>query len=219
MQSYELEALRGCESLLPHFTWVYCECSFLPLYEGQALADEVIAWLRERGFVLTGVYNMTYDGDGKVVQADFLFERKAVCAVQILRCAQDDKKRGARDDNGAASGMAVNKRSRVHPAIVKKPRFSISAKLRYMKATLTLTNRGVLTLPAKLRQTLGLKADDQLIAETVPEGLLLRPAVTLPVEIYTPEREREFDRAEEELAKVLAAKPAPKRRASRATRR
>ena len=37
-----------------------------------------------------------------------------------------------------------------------------------MKATLTLTNRGVVTLPAKLRRALGLKADDQLIAETTP---------------------------------------------------
>jgi hypothetical protein len=62
---------------------------------------------------------------------------------------------------------------------------------------------------------MGLKADDQLIAETTPEGLLLRPAVTLPVEIYTPEREREFDEAEAELAKALATKPALSRRAKR----
>jgi AbrB family looped-hinge helix DNA binding protein len=72
-----------------------------------------------------------------------------------------------------------------------------------MKATLTLTRRGVVTLPAKLRRALGLKADDQLIAETTPEGLLLRPAVTLPVEIYSEKRIREFDRAEAELANVL----------------
>ena len=51
-----------------------------------------------------------------------------------------------------------------------------------MKATLTVTSRGVVTLPAKLRAALGLKPDDHLIAETTPEGLLLRPAVTLPVE-------------------------------------
>jgi antitoxin PrlF len=69
-----------------------------------------------------------------------------------------------------------------------------------MKTTLTMTSRGVVTLPAKLRQALGLKADDLLIAETTPQGLLLRPSVTLPVEIYTPEREREFDDAEAELA-------------------
>ena len=72
-----------------------------------------------------------------------------------------------------------------------------------MKATVTLTSRGVVTLPAKLRQALGLQADDPLIAETTPEGLLLRPAVTLPVEVYTPQREREFDAAEAELAAVL----------------
>jgi antitoxin PrlF len=73
-----------------------------------------------------------------------------------------------------------------------------------MQATLTINSRGVVTLPAKLRQAMGLKADDQLIAETTPEGLLLRPAVTLAVEMYTPQREQEFDAAEAELAAVLA---------------
>lgn len=71
-----------------------------------------------------------------------------------------------------------------------------------MQATLTINSRGVVTLPAKLRQAMGLKADDQLIAETTPQGLLLRPAVTLPLEMYTPERVREFDQAEAELAAV-----------------
>jgi bifunctional DNA-binding transcriptional regulator/antitoxin component of YhaV-PrlF toxin-antitoxin module len=66
------------------------------------------------------------------------------------------------------------------------------------------------TLPAKLRQALGIKADDQLIAETTPEGLLLRPAVTLPVEIYSAERIREFDEAEAELDKVLRRRRKPK---------
>jgi antitoxin PrlF len=79
-----------------------------------------------------------------------------------------------------------------------------------MKTTLTLTSRGVVTLPAKLRRALGLKADDQLIAETTPEGLLLRPAVTLPVEIYSEKRIREFDESEAELAKVLHRRPAKK---------
>jgi len=80
-----------------------------------------------------------------------------------------------------------------------------------MKATLTLTSRGVVTLPAKLRRALGLRADDQLIAETTPEGLLLRPAVTLPVEIYSEKRIREFDEAEAELAKVLNRRSRPKK--------
>ena len=75
-----------------------------------------------------------------------------------------------------------------------------------MQATLTITSRGVVTLPAKLRQALGLKADDQLIAETTPEGLLLRPAVTLPLEIYSEKRIAEFDEAEAELGAAMARK-------------
>ena len=85
-----------------------------------------------------------------------------------------------------------------------------------MKTTLTVTSRGVVTLPAKLRQSLGIKADDQLIAETTPEGLLLRPAVTLPIEMYTDERIAEFAREEAEAAKVMAAYEKKTRRRRRA---
>jgi len=80
-----------------------------------------------------------------------------------------------------------------------------------VKATLTVTSRGVVTLPAKLRQSLGIKADDQLIAETTPEGLLLRPAVTLPVEIYSDARIAEFDREERELEKLMRARSRKRR--------
>ena len=72
-----------------------------------------------------------------------------------------------------------------------------------MQVTLPLSSRGLITLPAKLRQALGLKADDHLIAETTPEGILLRPAVTLPLELYSPQRLQEFEEAESELAAVM----------------
>lgn len=87
-----------------------------------------------------------------------------------------------------------------------------------MKTTVTITSRGVITLPAKLREALGLKAEDHLIAETTSEGLLLRPAVTLPVEMYVPEREREFDDAEAELAAALARRR-PKSKGAKAARK
>lgn len=74
VQGFELEALKGCESMLNCFAHIYAECSFRELYEGQALADDVIGWLRGRGFDLTGVYNVMYDREGKAVQADFMFE-------------------------------------------------------------------------------------------------------------------------------------------------
>lgn len=88
-----------------------------------------------------------------------------------------------------------------------------------MKTIVTMTSRGVVTLPAKLREALGLKADDQLIAETTAEGLLLRPAVTLPVELYSPQREAEFDAAEAEAAAVLASAAPPRAPAARKPRR
>ena len=76
VQGYELSALQGCEEMLQFFACVYVECSFIELYVGQALADEVIAWLRERKFVLTGMYNMQYDVRGRAIQGDFFFEQK-----------------------------------------------------------------------------------------------------------------------------------------------
>lgn len=75
-----------------------------------------------------------------------------------------------------------------------------------MKATLTVTSRGVVTLPAKLRNALGIKADDHVIAEATPEGILLRPAVTLPIEMYSAARIKEFDAAEADLAAVFSRK-------------
>jgi len=87
-----------------------------------------------------------------------------------------------------------------------------------MKATVTINSRGVITLPAKLRQALGLKAEDRLIAEATADGLLLRPAVTLPIEMYTVEREREFDAAEADLADVLEVKTVARKRARKGVR-
>jgi FkbM family methyltransferase len=73
VQGYELTTLQGCESLLHLFANVYVECSFVQLYEGQSLADDVIAYLRQHGFGLQGIYNVHYDPAGRAIQADFLF--------------------------------------------------------------------------------------------------------------------------------------------------
>ncbi|HZX31378.1 MAG TPA: FkbM family methyltransferase [Rhodocyclaceae bacterium] len=74
VQGYEFEALQGCESLLHCFDRVYCECSFVEFYTGQKLADDVIAWLAQRGFELERMCNPITDGE-RTLQADFLFRR------------------------------------------------------------------------------------------------------------------------------------------------
>ena len=75
VQGFELEVLKASEDLLPRFDHIYVEASFVPLYEGQALAAEVIAFLQGRNFRLKGLYNASFDASGISVQADLLFGR------------------------------------------------------------------------------------------------------------------------------------------------
>lgn len=85
VQGFELQALSGCEELLEYFSWVYVECSFVELYAGQAFADDVFCWLRDRGFRVDGVYNLSYDADGRAVQADFLFVNGSAPSAEGLK--------------------------------------------------------------------------------------------------------------------------------------
>ncbi len=75
VQGFELEVLHGSESLLGNMQYVYVECSFMELYEGQASADDVVKFLHERKFSLRGIHNLVYDKAGRSVQGDFLFEK------------------------------------------------------------------------------------------------------------------------------------------------
>jgi FkbM family methyltransferase len=75
VQGYELKVLNGCESLLDRFSAVYVECSFVELYEGQALAHEVMDWLHARGFRFARIGLVTFDKSGMSVQGDLLFLR------------------------------------------------------------------------------------------------------------------------------------------------
>jgi FkbM family methyltransferase len=75
VQGFELEVLKSGQSLLLSFDWIYVECSFVQLYEGQALAEEVIAFLTANGFRLSGRYNFSHGRGGALLQADLLFVR------------------------------------------------------------------------------------------------------------------------------------------------
>ena len=59
VQGFELAALSGCASL--DASQGLCRGSFVPLYTEQRLADEVLAYLRDQGFRLSGVCNLTHD--------------------------------------------------------------------------------------------------------------------------------------------------------------
>lgn len=75
VQGLELEVLKGATSTLGKVDEALIECSFVELYEGQAMADEVVAHLLEKGLRLAGVHEVTHSADGTAIQADFLFRR------------------------------------------------------------------------------------------------------------------------------------------------
>jgi len=52
--------------------------------------------------------------------------------------------------------------------------------------------RGAIVVPAKLRKRFGIEEGSLVTAEASGDGILIRPAVVVPVEKYTPERKAEF---------------------------
>lgn len=52
--------------------------------------------------------------------------------------------------------------------------------------------RGVVVIPSSFRKRYGFKEGSLVVAEAREEGVLLRPMVALPIEIYTLERKAEF---------------------------
>jgi AbrB family looped-hinge helix DNA binding protein len=75
-----------------------------------------------------------------------------------------------------------------------------------MKIEVTMTERGGITIPAALRKLFGLNGNNRLIVEDTAEGLLLRPAVSVPIETYSEERIAEFAQDEESLGRYFEDK-------------
>jgi FkbM family methyltransferase len=75
LQGFELEALKGLGELIAGVKAVLCEVSFIPMYQGQPLGPEVIAWMEGKGFAVEGLYAPWPGRDGAIVAADALFTR------------------------------------------------------------------------------------------------------------------------------------------------
>lgn len=76
VQGGELDALKGAPETLKVTDLVLVECSFVELYEGQPLYDEVIEFLGGQGFDLAGFYSPTVE-NGRLLQADALLTRRS----------------------------------------------------------------------------------------------------------------------------------------------
>jgi AbrB family looped-hinge helix DNA binding protein len=52
--------------------------------------------------------------------------------------------------------------------------------------------RGTVVIPAKLRRRFGFEEGSSVLMEGGPDGVLIRPAVTVPVEVWSAERRAGF---------------------------
>ena len=73
-----------------------------------------------------------------------------------------------------------------------------------MSIVININSRGTLTLPKSLRKKYAL--GDQIILDETDEGLVLRPAVTFPIEIYSDARAAEFHKQNEQELKRFKLK-------------
>ncbi len=75
VQGLELQVLKGAGKTLAGVDEALVECSFIELYEGQAMADEVVSLMLEAGLRLAGVHGLVSTAKGEPIQADFHFKR------------------------------------------------------------------------------------------------------------------------------------------------
>lgn len=75
-QGFEKQVLAGARETLERMIGVHCELSLLPLYEGQALWDELRADLERAGFTLWSLHpGFTDPESGRTLQVDATFFR------------------------------------------------------------------------------------------------------------------------------------------------
>jgi antitoxin PrlF len=86
-------------------------------------------------------------------------------------------------------------------AVKQKNSYTVS-----MQTKATINERGVITIPAAMRQAFGLRANDEVIIEETEQGILLRPAVSVPLEVYTEKRIAEFASDDAAIGKLARKK-------------
>ena len=76
VQGYEMEALRGATKLLSSFKFLQIELSFVTLYEGGPLFNEIVSFLAAKGFeIFTIIPGFRDPQTGRMLQADGIFIR------------------------------------------------------------------------------------------------------------------------------------------------
>lgn len=79
-QGYEAKVIRGAEKSLPRIAGVQLELSLEQLYEGEALAHEMIGLMLSKGYRLVNIEEgMSDPRTGHLLQCDCVFFREDLC--------------------------------------------------------------------------------------------------------------------------------------------
>ncbi len=86
VQGFELEVLKGAVGILPAIDAVYVEVSYITLYKGQPLRDDIEQFLCTVGFECVGAFN-EYRYKGERIQSDLLFRHRHSTVGPVWRSA------------------------------------------------------------------------------------------------------------------------------------
>jgi FkbM family methyltransferase len=76
-QGYEMLVLLGANGIMDKIVGIQIEMSIIPLYDGQALYQELLTWLEKQGFEIWDIEPVLYDDkSGRMLQFDGIFYRK-----------------------------------------------------------------------------------------------------------------------------------------------
>lgn len=96
---------------------------------------------------------------------------------------------------GEITPKQFNSRGRGWGQVTRAPEYQASGIIRQgWKAmqSARVGKRGAIIVPASLRKRFGIEEGSIVTAEEKDDGILIRPAVVIPVERYNPERKAEF---------------------------
>lgn len=115
--------------------------------------------------------------------------KKAAITVNRERTSFD---RASKASHCSTDGCASLRQTKctTKTGIAKNPK---TRNLDFMTTTLEIGHRGAITLPKKMREKFHLCDRSLISLEETAEGILIRPAVAFPIEMYSEERLKEFD--------------------------
>jgi hypothetical protein len=82
-QGFDIEVLRGAGESLPAVKALQTEASVIGIYKGMPQYMDIIRYLDERGFDITGLYPVSRDSALRLVEFDCVMINRVVASVTV----------------------------------------------------------------------------------------------------------------------------------------